>query len=178
MKQLIIILLAIAPALLVGQNIVITQNNGNVTSDTCYAVPISGGNANSVLWVCASNTGVTASFAAGTLTIVSTSTAKVKTADWRLINADIQDPGSLRFVQVAFTGMVGNTSLSNARIPAVTKVAIPGTNALSPTNQASVDIDNNPFVSVVGLANNSVTFRVGGLIDAGQGYLLKFSGVH
>lgn len=155
---------------------------GVVGADTCYAVSISGGNTGSHLWVCANGTGVTASWSSNVLTIASTTNVKVKSADWRLVAADISssaDAGGVsNWVQVKFTNTRGNTGLTDLRIPAVQKVAIPGSGALSVTNAASIDIDNNPANSVVGVASNSVTIRAGGLVAAGQGYYLKFTGIH
>ena len=156
--------------------------SGGLLADTCYAVTITSGNVGSVLWVCATGTGVTASFSGNKLTMTSTTTSMLKTANWIMAAADVQaaaDAGGVsNTVQVEFAATLGNTGLTDMRVPTVAKTAIPGTGALSVLNPASIDIDNNPSVSVIGVSGNAIIIRVGGLIVGAQGYELTFTGVH
>jgi hypothetical protein len=80
-------------------------------------------------------------------------------------------------VLVTFTNTGGNTGIPDIRVPAVQKVAIPTSGALSTTNAATFDFDNNPAVAVVGVGSNSITLRISALAIGAQGYHLKFSGI-
>lgn len=150
--------------------------------DTCYAVTISGGNSGSVLWVCANGPGVTASWLSGELTINSTATVKVKSADWRLVAADVQASadagGATNWVRVRFQKTKGNSGYTDIRVPIVQKVALPGSGSLALSNSGSIDVDNNPALSVVECGANQIVIRTSGIVAGGNGYLLKFSGVH
>ena len=149
--------------------------------DTCYNVPITGDPNGTMLYVCANAAGITASWAGGELTVASTATTKVTSVDWRAESGSIQqnfDAGGItQWVRVKFTNTLGNTGYSDIRIPHIQKTLLPSSGDLSLTNGATVDIDNNPNVYVVGCANNSITFRIGS-IPIGQRIQLKFTGIH
>lgn len=144
-----------------------------------YEVTITGANADSRLFVTANKIGVTASFASNKLTVTIPSGITVHTADWHVVSADIQASadagGTTNWVQAQFNGTGYNTDLTELRPPLVQKVAIPSSGALSVTNAATYDLDNNPAVSVVGLSSGNITLRIGGLSAGSQGTSLKFS---
>ncbi len=144
-----------------------------------YNVAVTGANSGSNLRVIATATGVTASYASNKITVVIPSGVRVLSADWRLVSADIQSSadagGVTNWVQAEFQGTGGNTGVTDLRIPVVQKTSIPTSGALSVTNSASIDIDNNPAVTVVGATSGSITLRVGGISSGSQGYHLKFS---
>lgn len=146
-----------------------------------YNVSISGSNTGSFLRVLASSTGVTASFSSNKLTIVIPSGVNIYSADWRMVAADVQasaDAGGVtNWTQVEFQGTGGNTALTDLRIPAMQKVAIPSSGSLSTTNAATADFDNNPALSVIGVGSGNITLRVGGLSVGAQGYHLKFTNI-
>lgn len=162
------------------------QSTGQTYDDapksiTKYTVSISGGNSGSALTIVSSGTGVTASFASNKLTIVIPSGVRVLSADWLLVSADVQasaDAGGVtNWVTVELQGTGGNTGLSDINIPSVQKFAIPSSGALSTTNAATADFDNNPAVSAIGVGSGNITLRVGGLSVGSQGYHLKFTNI-
>lgn len=148
---------------------------------TKYVVSVAGGNTGSNLTIVSSGTGVTASFASNKLTIVIPTGVRVLSADWRLVSGDVQasaDAGGVtNWVVVEFQGTENNTTIDNINIPSMQKVAIPASGALSVSNAATADFDNNPALSVIGVGSGNITLRVGGLSVGAQGYHLKFSGI-
>lgn len=165
-------------------NLVVEASAGRpeIGADTCYAVPISGGNPGSTLYVCANGPGVTAAITNNELYINSTPTVKVRNADWTLVAADVTAAadagGATNWVRVRFQKTKGNTGYDDIRIPVVQKTSFPSTGALGIGNAGSIDIDNNPSVSVVGVGGGSIVLRVSGLVPGGNGYHLKFGSVH
>lgn len=147
-----------------------------------YDVPITGGSSGSAVRVVATQTGITASFSANTLTFSSPTTGnRILSVDWRLVAADVQASadagGSTNWIKVVFQGTGGNTGVSDLRIPTVQKSAIPASGTISATNAISLDLDNNPAISIVGVGSGSVTIRVAGLSVGTQGYHLKFTNI-
>lgn len=147
-----------------------------------YDVPITGGSSGSAVRVVATQTGITASFSANTLTFSSPSAGnRILSADWRLVAADVQSSadagGSTNWIKVVFQGTGGNTGVSDLRIPTVQKSAIPASGTISATNAISLDLDNNPAISIVGVGSGSITVRVAGLSVGTQGYHLKFTNI-
>lgn len=147
-----------------------------------YSISISGGNSGSNLRIVATETGITASFASNVLTLSSpTSGNRILSADWRLVSSDVQSSadagGSSNWVRVVFQGTSGNTSVSDLRVPTVQKSSIPTSGAIALTNAISVDMDNNPAISIVAVGSNSITVRVAGISTGGQGYHLKFTNI-
>jgi len=146
-----------------------------------YNVAITGSNTGSFLRIVATNTTVTASYSSNQLTITIPAGVRVVSADWRLVAADVQATsdaaGTTNWVLVRFIGTSGNTDITDIRIPQVQKVAIPATGALSLTNAATADYDNNPAVSAVANGSGNITLRIGGIAAGTQGYHLKFSGI-
>ena len=154
-----------------------TSGGGSAVSE--YNVVVSGANSGSNLRIKATGTGVTASYASNKLTVVIPSGTQVLSADWRLVSADVQASadaaGTTNWVLVEFQGTGGNTGVDDLRVPNIQKTSIPTSGALSITNSATVDIDNNPAISVVGASSNDIIIRVGSLTAGGQGYHLKFT---
>jgi hypothetical protein len=154
-----------------------TSGGGSAVSE--YNVAVSGANSGSNLRIKATSTGVTASYASNKITVVIPGGTKVFSADWRLVSADIQASadaaGTTNWVLAEFQGTGGNTSVDDLRVPNIQKTSIPASGALSVTNSGSVDIDNNPAISIVGAASGNIIIRVGGLSAGGQGYHLKFT---
>lgn len=152
---------------------------GGSGSVLAYTVTIASGNSGSGLVVVATGSGVTASFASNKLTVTIPGSVTLLSADWRLVSADVQasaDAGGVtNWVQVEFQGTGGNTGISDLRVPIVQKTSIPTSGALSVTNAASLDIDNNPAATVVGVGSTNITLRVGGIASGSQGYHLKFT---
>jgi hypothetical protein len=148
---------------------------------TKYAVTITGGNSGSSLTIVSSGTGVTASFASNKLTIVIPTGVRVLSADWLAVSADVQasaDAGGVtNWVNIEFQGTGGNTGLSDINIPTVQKTAVPSSGALSATNAATLDLDNNPAISVIGVGSGNINMRVGGLSVGGQGYHFKVTNI-
>lgn len=155
----------------------------NIVRDTCFSVNIINGGADQTLWVCANGTGITAAYNNGELQIIAPNTSvNVKSADFKFGAATVQSTpdagGATNWVRVKFTQTKGNTGYSDIRVPVVQKVALPETGSLGLANAASVDIDNNPNVSVVECGFNMIMLRVADIVAGGNGYLLKFTGVH
>ena len=147
-----------------------------------YDIPITSGNSGSSLRVVATQTGITATFASGVLTLSSpTGSNRILSADWRLVAADVQSAadagGSSNWVRVVFQGTSGNTGVSDLRIPTVQKSSIPTSGTIALTNAISIDLDNNPAISVVAVGSNSITMRVAGIAAGSQGYHLKFTNI-
>jgi len=147
-----------------------------------YNIPITGGNAGSSLRIVATQTGITASFASNVLTLSApTGSNRILSADWRLVAADIQASadagGSSNWIRVVFQGTGGNTGVSDLRIPTVQKSAIPTSGTIALTNAISIDLDNNPAISVVAVGTGSITMRVAGIAAGSQGYHLKFTNI-
>lgn len=148
-----------------------------------YEVTVTGGNSGYNLFVRASASGVTAAFASNRLTVTIPSGVKVFGVDWLVVTADVQASadagGTTNWVQVRFTGagVVGNDTLQNIRIPTVQKTFIPASGALAAANPATFDLDNNPAISVIGVAESgaNITLRIGGLSVGAQGFHLKFT---
>lgn len=147
-----------------------------------YDIAITGGNSGSSLRIVATETGITASFASNVLTLSAPSAGnRILSADWRLVAADVQSSadagGSSNWVRVVFQGTSGNTGVSDLRIPTVQKSSIPTSGAIALTNAISVDLDNNPAISIVGVGSGTITVRVAGIASGAQGYHLKFTNI-
>ena len=147
-----------------------------------YDVPITGGNVGSSLRIVATQTGITAAFASNVLTLSTpTGSNRILSADWRLVASDVQSSadagGSSNWVRVVFQGTGGNTGVSDLRIPNVQKSSIPTTGTIALTNAISIDLDNNPAISVVGVGSGTITMRVAGISSGAQGYHLKFTNI-
>lgn len=146
-----------------------------------YNVAITGGNSGANLTIVSYGTGVTASFASNKLTITIPAGVRVLSADWLMVSADIQasaDAGGVtNWVQVQFNGTGENTSLADLNIPSIQKVAVPASGALSVTNAATTDFDNNPAISVIGVGSGNITLRFGGMAVGAQGYHAKFTNI-
>jgi len=144
-----------------------------------YQVTVSGANSGSNLFITASKLGVTASYASNQLTVTIPAGTTVHAADWRLVAADIQSSadagGVTNWTRIRFEGTPFNTGLTDLRMPTVQKLAIPNSGALSLTNAATLDTDNNPAVSVTDVGSNAITIRVGGLSVGAQGFNLKIT---
>lgn len=142
-------------------------------------VTITTGNAGSNLEVTATAAGTTAAFAGSIYTITLPSGEFLLSASLLIVAADVTagaDGGGVTdWVQVKFDGLPANANLTVPKIPSVQKCALPAAGALTVSNAASVDADNNPAVTVVALGTNSATFRIGGLSVGAQGYLLTFN---
>jgi len=143
-------------------------------------VSITGGNAGSFLRVTASATGTTCSFSSGAYTVTIPAGAYLFAAQLVCVTADIQTAGDgggfTDWITVRFVNTDGNNGITTLRVPQVQKVSIPTANPLSASNSASIDTDNNPFLSVIGATGNSITIRMSGSNIGAQGYLLAFSG--
>lgn len=131
--------------------------------------------------VMATGVGVTAAWSSGELTItiptgVKLISAAVTLTDGSNVQSTADAGGMSNWIRVKFSGTTGyNTSMSNARIPTVQKAFFPsGTPSVS--NPCSIDLDNNPAISVVGVASNSITIRVGNLIIP-NGASFTFTGI-
>jgi hypothetical protein len=148
---------------------------------TKYSVGITGANSGSTLTIVSYGAGVSASFASNKLTIVIPSGVQVMSADWRLVSADVQasaDAGGVtNWVTVEFQGTGGNTGIADLNVPVMQKTAIPASGALSVTNAATLDLDNNPALSVVGVGSGNITLRIGGLSVGSQGFHAKFTNI-
>jgi hypothetical protein len=144
-----------------------------------YNVPVTGANSGSNVRIKGA-TGATATWTSGTntLTVDLVGGQGFHAIDWRLVAADVQaagDPGgATNWVLLRINNTGGNTSIDDIRIPALQKTAIPTSGTLSTTNAASIDVDNNPNMSVVAVGSNSITIRISGLAVGAQGYHLKF----
>lgn len=142
-------------------------------------VTITSGNAGSNLEVTATATGTTCSFGSNKYTVTVPASELLLSASLKIVSADVQasaDAGGVTdWVQVEFSGLPQNTNLTNPKVPSVQKMSIPTSGALAANNAASVDADNNPSVSLIGLASGVATFRIGGLSIGAQGYLLTFN---
>lgn len=143
-------------------------------------VSITGGNAGSFLRVTASATGTTCSFSSGAYTVTIPAGAYLFAAQLVCVTADIQAAGDLGgftdWITVRFVNTDGNNGITTLRVPQVQKLSIPSSNPIAADNSASIDTDNNPFLSVIGVTSNSVTIRMSGSNIGAQGYLLSFSG--
>ncbi len=143
-------------------------------------VSITGGNAGSFLRVTASATGTTCSFSSGAYTVTIPAGAYLFAAQLVCVTADIQTAGDgggfTDWITVRFVNTDGNNGITTLRVPQVQKVSIPTANPLSASNSASIDTDNNPFLSVIGATGNSITIRMSGSNIGAQAYLLAFSG--
>lgn len=144
-----------------------------------YTVAITGANAGSSLNVISYGAGVTASFASNKLTITIPTGGRILAANWRLVASDVQASadaaGTTNWVQVEFVNSGLNTSLTDFNVPTLQKTAIPASGALSVTNAATMDLDNNPAMSVIGISSGTLTLRIGGLAVGSQGYLLTLN---
>lgn len=144
-----------------------------------YSVTITGANPGSSLNVISYGTGVTAYFAANKLTITIPTGGRILAANWRLVASDVQASadaaGTTNWVQVEFVNSGLNTSLTDFNVPTLQKTAIPASGALSVTNAATMDLDNNPAMSVIGISSGTLTLRIGGLAVGSQGYLLTLN---
>lgn len=131
--------------------------------------------------VTATGAGVTAAWSSGELTVTIPSGVQVISTSVTLTDAtNVQSAadggGMSNWIRVKFSGTIGyNTSVSNARVPTVQKAFFPsGTPSVS--NPCSIDLDNNPAISVVGVASNSITIRIGNLIIP-NGASFTFTGI-
>ena len=144
-----------------------------------YTVSITGANSGSSLNVISYGTGVTASFASNKLTITIPAGGRILAANWRLVAADVQSTadaaGTTNWVQVEFVNSGLNTGFTDFNVPTLQKTAIPTSGALSVTNAATMDLDNNPAMSVIGISSGTLTLRIGGLAVGSQGYLLTLN---
>lgn len=144
-----------------------------------YEVTITGGNTDSRLFVTATQYGITASFASNKLTVTIPAGTKLLSSEWHLVAGDVQTSadgaGTTNWIQTQFIGIPFNGDITELVTPSVQKVAIPTSGALSVTNAATYDFDNNPAVSVIAAATGTITLRVGGIAAGSQGYNLKFS---
>lgn len=152
---------------------------GSITEG--YEVTVAGANTDSRLFILADGPGVTASYSANQLTITIPTGTKVHSADWHLVAGDVQasaDGGGVtNWTKVRFVNTLGNTSVTDMRVPLIQKTAIPASGLLSDSNAATIDTDNNPAVSVTDVGSNAITIRVGGLAVGSQGYNLKLTGI-
>lgn len=123
---------------------------------------------------------ITAVFEAGTFEITISSGKDLIAAHLLIKQSNVQfsaDAGGFtQWVKVRFKNTMGNSSITDIRVPQVQKLNIPASGSLSESNSAAIDNDNNPFVSVVECDMYSITIRVSGLNIGGQGYLLSFTG--
>lgn len=150
-----------------------------------YNVTITGGNAGGKLTVQATGAGVTAAFASNRLTVTIPTGVTLLAAHWLVVSADVQASadggGTTNWVQTRFTGagLNFNDSLGNIRVPIIQKTGIPTSSALSVSNAATIDVDNNPAASVIGVAESgtNITLRFGGLSVGAQGYMITFTGI-
>lgn len=150
-----------------------------------YDVTISGGNAGGKLTVKATGAGVTAAFASNRLTITVPTGVTLLSAHWLVVSADVQASadggGTTSWVQVRFTGagLNFNDSIGNIRVPLIQKTSIPTSGALTVSNAATIDVDNNPAASVIGVAESgtNITLRFGGLSVGSQGYMLTITDI-
>jgi len=146
-----------------------------------YDIPITSGNTNSKLRVVATTPSLTAAFSSGVLTLSNPPAAtRIMSVDWRYVSADIQaasDGVTTQWVRVVLNSNTGNTGIDDMRVPIVQKTAIPSTGALAFNNAASIDIDNNPAVTIVGVGSGTITIRISGLTAGAQGGHLKFTNI-
>jgi len=144
-----------------------------------YQVTVTGANSGSNLFITSSKLGVTASYASNQLTVTIPAGNTVYAADWRLVAADVQASGDAggvtNWTRVRFVGTPFNATIDDLRMPTVQKLAIPNSGALSLTNAATLDQDNNPAVSVTDVGSNAITIRIGGLSVGAQGFNLKIT---
>lgn len=144
------------------------------------SVTITGANTGAVLNVSATNTGTTASFVSGEYTIVIPPDESLIAAHLIVVTADVQASadagGYTNWIRVKFEGTHANTTIGTLRVPQVQKCPLPSIDTLALDNAASIDNDNNPSVTVVGVSSNEVTIRISGLSVGSQGYLLSFTG--
>ena len=150
-----------------------------------YDVTITTGNAGGKLTVKATGAGVTAAFASNRLTITVPTGVTLLSAHWLVVAADVQASadggGTTNWVQVRFTGagLNFNDSIGNIRVPLIQKTSIPTSGALSVSNAATIDVDNNPAASVIGVAESgtNITLRFGGVSVGSQGYMLTITDI-
>lgn len=122
----------------------------------------------------------TCSFASNKYTMVIPNNVRVLSADFLITGSDVQASadasGATNWVLFEFQGTGGNTGVANVRIPSVQKGAIPS-GTITITNAIAIDIDNNPALTVVGVASGNIILRASALAVGVQGYHLKFSNV-
>lgn len=156
----------------------------NGTVWVVYSLDIGGGGGFSLVQydagdgvtVSASAVGITAVWTAGEFLInipvgVKLLSFHINMQDGSKVVGTADASGSTNWLRVKIQGTTGyNTAKTDMKVPVVQKTLYPA-GVISLSNVASIDIDNNPNVTVVGVGSESITIRIISLIIPNGGQL-------
>lgn len=154
---------------------------GSVLTVDIDGTTLSEYNAGNGVRVLASDTGVSAAWSSGELTItipsgVNLITARLSLADATNVQSSADGGGATNWIRVKFANTTGyNTSSTDMKVPSIQKCFY-ASGAPSVSNAYSIDIDNNPNMAVVGVGSNSITIRIWNL-TVPNGAQFTFNGI-
>jgi hypothetical protein len=149
----------------VGSSVNVSKSGSSLTVEIegTTLVEYDAGNGVRIL---ATDTGVTASWSSGELTITSPSgvriiTASVSLADGTNVQSGADAGGATNWIRVKFANTTGyNTTATNMKVPSVQKCFY-ASGAPSVSNAYSIDLDNNPNIAVVGVGSIQLLLEYG-----------------
>lgn len=164
----------------VGGSVNVTKSGSRLTVEIegTSLVEYDAGNGVRVL---ATDTGVTASWLSGELTItlptgVRIITARVSLPDATNVQSGADAGGATNWIKVKFANTTGyNTTPTNMKVPSIQKCFY-ASGVPTVSNAYSIDLDNNPNIAVVGVVSNSITIRIWNLIIP-NGAQFTFNGI-